>query len=372
MASLVSRAAIAATFVAATWRYWLGVFPLLMREANCWQARAMAGHDPVLRGLALDAQQTKRRSLDGAVAFAAFGPRRSRARLVRALTAYQIIFDYLDTVSEQPSVDPIANGRRLNQALLTCIDPQGRSQDYYVHHTHRDDGGYMQGLVNAAQAAFSGLASHAIVTKTAQLAAVRIREYQSLNHGDTHGSRDAFCRWARLETYADTDLRWWEAGAAAGSSTTVLVLVAAAANPALGPYELAAIADAYCPWIAALHTLLDSLVDQQEDIAEGNHSLIDYYSTPQMTAARLAKIAAQALEHTRALPNSRHHALILAAMASFYLSDPHAHAPHADPARRGVLATMGDLAAPTMLVFRIQRMATRFVRRQNAASEDRH
>jgi hypothetical protein len=41
------------------------------------------------------------------VAFAAFVPGPDRRPVIRALTAYQVIFDYLDTLAEQPNADPI-------------------------------------------------------------------------------------------------------------------------------------------------------------------------------------------------------------------------------------------------------------------------
>jgi hypothetical protein len=44
--------------------------------------------------------------------------------------------------------------------------------------------------------------------------------------------------------------------------------------------------------------------------------------------------------------------MILAAMASFYLSDPQASTPYARLAKEQVLATMGEFAVPTMLIMR--------------------
>jgi hypothetical protein len=57
------------------------------------------------------------------------------------------------------------------------------------------------------------------------------------------------------------------------------------------------------------------------------------------------------------LPRHHNHAMILAAMASFYLSDPQAATADARLAKNQVLATMGGLAAPTMLVMRARRAA---------------
>jgi tetraprenyl-beta-curcumene synthase len=351
---------LAATFAGAARRYWLSVFPCLGCEVRRWQARAGEIRDPVLRRLALDSQNSKRKSLEGAVAFAAFVPRPSRRSVIRALTAYQVIFDYLDTLSEQPNADPINNGRQLNQALLTAVEPQSPTFDYYAHSSHRDDNGYLEDLIRTCRAALGMLPSYAATAASVRRATERIVAYQSLNHGDAHGSHDAFARWASRETQPDTGLWWWETGAAAGSSLAVLALITAAADPALTQTQTTALENAYYPWIGALHTLLDSLIDRQEDTtAAGQRSLLDCYRSPRETATRLEMIAAQAVRHTHALPRAHQHAMILAAMASLYLSDPQASAPSARLAKQQVLATMGDLAAPTMLVMGARRAAGR-------------
>ncbi|HYM56147.1 MAG TPA: DUF2600 family protein, partial [Solirubrobacteraceae bacterium] len=202
------------------------------------------------------------------------------------------------------------------------------------------------------------LPSYDAIVAPMRQAAERSVLYQSLNHGDACRSHDAFAEWAREETDPDTGLQWWETGAAAGSSLAVLALISATADPSLTQQDAVAVDRAYYPWIGALHTLLDSLIDRQEDtVAAGQRSLIDYYASRQETAARLEMIATQAVHHARALRHPHRHAMILAAMASFYLSDPQASTPDARHAKQQVLAAMGELAAPTMLVMRARRSA---------------
>jgi len=351
MASRTDRIVSSGAFVRAAQRYWLGVFPRFRCEMRGWQAHARAIVDPVLRDLALDAQRAKRRSLEGAVAFAAFVPRPAQRPIITALAAYQVIFDYLDTLAEQPNPDPIRNGRQLNQALISALEPQRTSCDYYAHHRQRDDSGYLDALVDACRAALAELPSYASIMVPVRRAAERIVVYQSLNHGDANRSHDAFARWARAQTQPKSGLRWWE-------TAGVLALISATADPALTRQDAETLDGAYYPWIGALHTLLDSLIDRDEDTAAlGQRSLLDYYSSPTETAARLEMIATQAVRYTMLLPRHHNHAMILAAMASFYLSDPQAATPDARLAKNQVLATMGGLAAPTMLVMRARRAA---------------
>lgn len=355
---MASRIASAGVFARATHRYWLSVFPRFRSELRYWQARARAIENPVLRHLALDAQHAKLRSLEGAVAFAAFVPRSKQRPVITALAAYQVIFDYIDTLAEQPNPDPIKNGRQLNQALLAALEPNSVRFEYYAHHCHHNDNGYLEALIDTCRSALVSLPSYATNLELAHRAAERSVSYQSLNHGDASRSHRAFTAWAQKETKPSTGLHWWETGAAAGSSLAVLALIGAMADPELRSQDAEVLDNAYYPWIGALHTLLDSLVDHHEDItAPGHRSLIDYYTSPIETAARLEMIATTAVRHVAALPQPANHAAILTAMASFYLSDPQASKPSAHQSKQRVLAAMGGLTAPTMLVMRIRHSA---------------
>jgi hypothetical protein len=126
---------------------------------------------------------------------------------------------------------------------------------------------------------------------------------------------------------------------------------------ALQAGEVEAIEHAYFPWIGGLHSLLDHLVDREQDAAVGERNLIDYYSSPQEAAVRMRTLAEQAAEAARALPRGRQHAIVLAGMAGYYLSDPEASAPEARPIARGVRHAIGGLMGPTLVVFKARRVA---------------
>jgi tetraprenyl-beta-curcumene synthase len=362
-----SQVALASAFASAASRYWLGVFPLVGRELRHWRERARQIPDPVLRRLALITQNTERGNLEGAAAFAVLVPRAHRERVVRAVVAFQATYDYVDTLAEQPSAHPVANGRQLHLALLTALDPHGDHPDYYEHFFDSRDNGYMRNLVDTCRFAFGALPSHASVAESALRATRRMVAYQSLNHGAHGDTRHALARWAAGLTPADTGLRWWEMAAGAASSLTVFALIAAAAQPTLSVGEAAATERAYFPWIGALHVLLDSLIDRHDDIEAGQHCLIDHYVSAEETASRLSTIAARAMRATELLPKSVQHATILAAMASFYLSAPATSTPGAFLAGQRVLETMGTLATPTMAVLRARRTAGRLLAGTDAA-----
>lgn len=354
-----NRLALSGAFAGAASRYWLGVFPLLGRELRHWHERAHAIPDPVLRRLALITQKSERGNLEGAAAFAVLAPRAHRARVVRAVVAFQVAYDYVDTLAEQPCEDPVANGHQLHLALLTALSPDGKHADYYQHSSGNRDNGYMRNLIDTCRFAFEALPSHSSVAERALCCAGRMVAYQSLNHGAPDENRHALASWADSLTPAGTGLRWWETAAAAASSLSVFALIAAAAQPALRTSELAATEDAYFPWVGALHVLLDSLIDRGEDILTGDHCLIDHYASTDETASRLSDIAAHATHAIELLPDGLAHATILAGMTSFYLSAPAASTPAATPAAAGVLAKIGPLATPAMAVLRARRAIER-------------
>ncbi len=357
----------ASAFAGAACRYWLGIFPLVGRELRHWHERAREIPDPVLRRLALITQRVERGNYEGAAAYATLVPRAYRARVVRAVVAFQTTYDYVDTLSEQPSADPVTNGRQLHLALLASLDLGAAQPDYYQHHCKRQDNGYIRNLVQACRDAVGTLPSYTAVAQPVLRAASSIVAYQSLNHEEAEDRPRALARWGAALAPPGSGLRWWEAAAGGASSLTVFALIAAAAKPGLSAAETAATRDAYCPWISALHVLLDSLIDRAQDLEHGHHNLIDLYSSPAEAAHRLAWIAARALHAAEALPDGAHHALIVAAMASFYLSTP-ALSPSGDdaapatlPVAQRVLESMGALAAPTMSVLKARRAAGRLL-----------
>jgi tetraprenyl-beta-curcumene synthase len=354
-----SQLSLASAFAGAASRYWLGVFPLVGRELQHWRERARQIPDPVLRRLALVTQRSERGNLEGAAAFAVLVPRAHRERVVRAVVAFQATYDYVDTLAEQPSADPVANGRQLHLALLSALDPRSDHADYYRHASGDRDNGYMRNLIDTCRFAFAALPSHASALEPALRAARRMIAYQSLNHDGRGEAHLALARWAAAATPAGTGLRWWETAAGAASSLTVFALIAAAAQPVFDARQAAATEHAYFPWIGALHVLLDSLIDRHDDVRAGQHCLIDHYASAEEAAARLSAIAARATRAAELLPRGVQHVTILTAMASFYLSAPSTSAPGAPPAARRVLETMGALTTPTMAVLRARRAASR-------------
>jgi tetraprenyl-beta-curcumene synthase len=348
----------ATEFVCAARGYWLSVFPRVAVELRRRRALAARIPDPALRRLALQALERKGHNLEGAAAFATLAPRPQRPLVVQALVCSQAMCDYLDVLCEQPNRDPVANGYALHDALLDAVATPGfRDPDYYYrHHPHREDGGYLRALIDGVNSALVLLPARDAVAAPIARAAKRIASYQALNHCDVHGSYQPFEDWARSEGRSFPDMRWWEAGAGAGSTLSLHVLLGVAADPRVHPRDVSAIDDAYFPWIGALHSMLDSLVDRGEDLAMGARGLIDHYVSVEEAASRMQAITREAITRARSLPRGRRHALIVAAMTSFYLCDLRRSSSRlANEVVPSITQELGGLIAPNMAVLRLRR-----------------
>ncbi len=357
--STSARRALTICFLTAARRYWLSVFPAIRRETRHWQERAEAIPDPQLRRLALEAQRVKRGNIEGAAALATFVPAEVRAQVVRAQVAFQSIYDYVDTLAEQPNDDPIRNARQLHQALLVAIDNEAQHGDYYAHQTQHADAGYLQEIIDTCRSTLHLLPSHAAITTPLHKSAERIVGYQSLNLTEPQGGHHHLERWAKQQTPPHTGLSWWETAASAGSSLGLFALIAAAGQPALTTAEATAIEMAYWPWIGALHSLLDSLIDQDDDAAAQQRSLLTYYTNTRETTQRFRMLATEARQAAGSLPNGHEHTLILAAMVSHYLTAPQAAKPFARQTSRTIRQALGHITTPTMRVLAARRAASR-------------
>jgi tetraprenyl-beta-curcumene synthase len=350
----------AIAFASAARRYWLGVFPVVQREIAGLRHLARGIPDPVLRSLALDAQRRKSTSLEGAAAFAAFVPRERRTGVTRLLVGLQCVFDYADTLMEQPSEDPAANAAQLHHALLVSLEPDRPHLDYYKYHPHQDDGGYLAELVDVCRHLIEELPSYRAVNDVILAHAGRIVFYQSQINLARKVDYRRLQRWANAET-SETRLSWWEVGAACGSSLALFAHVAAAASPVLSDRETELVENLYWPWGDALHTMLDSLVDRAEDAAAAQHNLLDHYASQAEMTERLWLLAGETAQRAREV--APHHRLILAGMVALYLSDERAWTAFARPATERVLEATGAFAKPSMLLLCARRMALRGRRR---------
>jgi tetraprenyl-beta-curcumene synthase len=326
------------------------------RELRRWRGRAMSIPDAGLRADALHALECKRGHTDGAALFWTL-PGRPGLQLLRLLVTYEVIYDYLDNVSERAAAAG-HRGEQLFLALGDALDPDRPLADYYRSCPFGEDGGYLRALVQDCRALSRLLPSFDVVRpyiarETARAAVLAI------NHDPVPARRDDSLRaWVATELSDAGDLHWYELAAAASQSVVTFALLALAAEPDATRADAQQTYQAYFPWFAYAVTMLDSYVDQAEDLASGAHSYIAHYPSHGLAVLRLCESAKQSARRLLALRHGERHAVLLGCMIAMYLSKDSARADEARASTRRVGRAGGRLTAILLPVLRIWRIST--------------
>lgn len=339
-------------------RYWSMVTLQVHRELRRWEAHAALIADPSLRRHARAKLEQERFNAEVAATLATLAPRRWRPRTITAIVAFQVMYDYLDAISELPVVDPLRNGHQLYHAFTDALSASSGSGDYYRHHPNDDDSGYLETLVATFRDSFQQLPSAAVVAPIARRTAGRCGEAQTRTHAIPQEGVAQLAAWAVAEA-ADTELAWWEVAAGAAASVlAVHALTASAADPRTSAAEAASIDLAYLP-ISALTTLLDSVIDHDRDAGDGSHGYVAYYPSRDAAAGGISAVARQGSTAASALRHAPHHVMTVAGAAAYYLSAPGANSEFAKPIAQHVVSELQPLITPILRVFQVWRFAKR-------------
>jgi tetraprenyl-beta-curcumene synthase len=330
--------------------------PAAAREEHRWKTLARAIPDGPIREDALSALLDKRGQTDGAAMFSIL-PRARNLALLRLLVAYQIIWDFLDSVSERGADVGVANGRQLHLALIDALDPGRPISDYYRHHPWREDGGYLRALVGVCRECCAELPSYERVRRLVVEEAGRA-QVLALNHEPDPARRDSMLRdWASKEFPQGHDASWFELSGASSAGLTIFALLALASEQTCSEDEIARTRRAYFPWISTLAAMLDSYVDQAEDATNGDHSYIAHYPTPELAIEHVCQMVKRCLGEARALENSEKHILIVTSMVAMYLSKDSASTPAMRGATKRIVDTGGSLTRTLLPILRVWRIA---------------
>ena len=324
-------------------------------EVELWRRRAAAIPNRTIRQDALSSLESKRGNTDGAALFWTL-PDARRPDLLRLLVTYEIMCDFLDSVSERGAGVGLANGRQLHLAFTEALDPGAPISDYYRHHPWRDDGGYLRLLVELCRAACVLLPSYMAIRPTL-IRAATLAQVQGLNHELDPQLRDTTLRkWSAQEFAGRLDLAWYELSGAASTWISVLALLALAAEPGRQPQEAVQTYAAYF-WVCLAATVLDSYVDEAEDTANGDHSYFAHYPSKEHGVRRAHEIVRRATYEARSLREGHRHTVIVACMVALYLSKDSALTPELAPTSHVLLRSGGPLAALLGPVLRTWRIA---------------
>jgi tetraprenyl-beta-curcumene synthase len=290
-------------------------------------------------------------------------PRKRNRDLLRLLVAYELIWDTLDNLSESAAAHGQTDGRQLHLAIVEAIDPGSPVSDYYEQHPWRNDGGYLRTLVAACREGCRSLPSYQLVQPLAVREAHRAQVLALNHHPDPTQRELVLKQWVAREYPGEQQASWWELSGAASAPLTIHALLALAADATCSQAEIARTYAAYFPWLSAATTMLDSYVDQLQDIANGDHSYIAHYPSPASAAHGIRALVRSSLIETRTLRDGHKHTVIAAAMVAMYLSKDTGRTPQLRAVTGDFIRAGGTL---TRLLFPILR-AWRVVYRQRSA-----
>jgi len=348
--------------VLANIRYWITVAPLVRTQLSHWARRAEDIPDSALRLLALVNLGEEGFNARATATLATLAPRRYRGAATEAIVALQIIYDYLDSLVERPLASPMSDGHRLYQAFLDAIaldrEPCG---EYYPPGHASADGDYLEELVRTVRGALSRLPSQAAIAEVSAGAAMRCAEAQVRAHaGSLDGAQLEL--WAR-ERAIETQIQWREFLAGAVSSGLALhALIALAADPRASREQAVAVDQLYLS-LCALTTLLDGLVDHDQDLlSTGRPGYLRYYDDRDALAQGLDSVIDRAAHKAWETPNTDHHLLTLVGIAAYYASAPTAESKFAQALMSGVTHKLTPAIGPVLALMRAWRVAGRLGR----------
>jgi tetraprenyl-beta-curcumene synthase len=333
--------------------YWLHINPLAKREIAHWRRRARTIPNNTLRSQALHKLTGERLNPEAAALFAILAAPIHRKRLIRLIVSFQIAYDYLDAINEAQNTANLQNGLTLHQALNDAVAIEPSQGDYYRHHPRKDDGGYLAELVSVCRAEIAETTLCPPLRQTISSAIERVGVAQTRNHALLIEGEPQLSEWAAASSDR-AGYYWWELAAGGISSLGIHALFAAAINGA-SIEEARNIDAAYFPPVCAISALLDSLVDYNGDTQTTNHSFVSHYPSVAIAARRFREIANEGHTLQRPLRYHRRHAVLLAGIASFYLSANEARSPFAYPVLLSTLAELGPITTPMLQVMRLMR-----------------
>lgn len=341
-------------------RYWTTVHRRVRAELRHWEHQATAITDPTWRAIALGKLESEHFNAQVAATLATLAPHHLRPTVVRAIVAAEVLYDYLDGASEEAAPH---GGANVYDAFATALGHERFDTARYYADLATDDGGYMQRLALTWHNALDQLPAAAHVRAAAWRAADRCATAQTLTHRLSADGIESLRQWS--ESHAPRHhLAWWEyAAGGAASILCVHALIAAAANAETTGADADAIDDAYL-LACALSTLLDSLVDREQDAAEGAHSFIAYYADERQQADGISTVARRATAAAARLRDAPHHVMTVVGVAGYYLSADGATTPAARPTSIAVRSQLGPVANPILSIFAAWRAAKRTRKRR--------
>lgn len=338
-------------------RYWSRVAPLVRRQLRRWQRRAQAIEDPAMRALALAKLREEGFNAEVAATLATLAPRAYRGRVVEAIVALEILFDLLDGLTESPSSEAPDEGARLFTALTDAVSPGVMPRrDHHRVRSPAGQGDYLEELSVTVRRAIAGLPARSVLAEPMRASAARAAAAQLRIHGASLAGDRQLAEWAKLHA-AGTSLQWREFLAGAASSVLAVHALIVAASDRRTTREQGLQLQRIYLSIAVLPTILDSLVDHEQDARGGRPGFARHYEDQALLAARLESVIRGAVRDADGAPNGPHHVMTLVGVVAYYASAATADSDVAGPVTGRITGQLRPLITPTLAVMRAWRLA---------------
>jgi tetraprenyl-beta-curcumene synthase len=326
--------------------------------------------DPHLNHLAREKLRNERFNVEVAAMIATIAPTEHREQAVEAIVALQVMYDFLDALTEQQAPDPIRDGLQQSGAFLDALSVSTPpKRDYYAHYLGDSDGGYLENLAVTVRGALLGLPAIDAIAQVIPNCAARCAEAQVRVHAVADVGLGQLERWAEREA-GNTELQWreWLFGAM-GSVVAAHALIALAADRRATAAQASQLDSTYLS-LCVLTTALDHLVDHEGDTLTGEESYLYLYSSREDFARRIALVTRRVLDRLQTIPNGSHHAMILSGVVAYYTSQPGAMGEFARPVTVHVRDQLRPLITPTLATMHAWRVAKRLSPSRDSTSSN--
>ncbi|MEN6565345.1 MAG: tetraprenyl-beta-curcumene synthase family protein [Veillonellales bacterium] len=316
------------------------VFPVVNQELAYWRQYATQHSGPALREQALASIRDKKFHCQGGSVYSLY-PGVAMPDFVRLVVALQTISDYLDNLCDRAGITDEQAFRQLHLAMTCALDPAAPLPDFYRYYPFKDDGGYLEALVETCRQQTSRLPAYELVKPEVLRLAKLYSELQTYKHIDKSLREGKMAQWIHRHSSAYPGITDWEFAAATGSTLGMFTLCAAAGSPALTATEVTRISSAYFPWISGFHILLDYFIDTVEDEKNGDLNFVSYYESEQQKLSRLTYFGQQALRQAASLSHPSFTRTVVQGLFAMYLSDPKTELPSQQNIKQALLHTGG-------------------------------
>lgn len=321
-------------------RFLRSIVPRAARALDEIRAFAEVIPDDRLRVQALGSIDAKAYHVAGGCILATFLAPAAAHHYIEIVAPLETIYDYLDNLCDRhPDVGSEAYPI-LHRAIGDALDPDVTASTYYDLGPAGDDGDYLATLVRRVQRGLHRLADHELLRDLFREAARLYGEMQTFVHLPV-GERETACKkWYARHAERYGNLEWQEFACAAGSQFHVYAPLYMLFD---ARYE--SIADsygAYFPAVSALHVLLDSYIDQEEDREHGDLNFVAAYESEEHLFERVGYLTRCAVHGFSRLPVPRRHRFVLRTMALFYLTHPKIYAQRLDGQAQKLLRVVDE------------------------------